>query len=901
VHPPRAAEYQKVTQLSQIGRSTATTLTTIAAVLGQRVGEVDPQAAKVLSFTDNRQDASLQAGHFNDFIQISRIRSALYRALQRHGQLDHTRLTKAVLEAMDIAPEEYARDVSRTEGPGSVRARQALEKLVEYRLYEDLRRSWRVAQPNLEQAGLLVVDFEDWDAFAQDDAHWLGRWREIPAEQRAEWGRAILHHFRRELAIDAQVLSEEAQDDLRRQVEQELRWPWNLSERGTTLTQSAIFVDRVPDRNGRVVRERSYGARSILARYLRHASKWDGQRLDEEAYLELVEDLWQSLRGHYLAEVRASGHLKGWQLKASSLIWRLGSGNPAPPDPVRTRWTPSPRWEQETRQANRYFAQLYQGGATGFQKLEGREHTGQVPGHLRQEREEAFREGQLPVLFCSPTMELGIDISDLSVVHLRNVPPTPTNYAQRSGRAGRGGQAALVVTFAGARNPHDRYFFQRQREMVAGKVIPARFDLYNRDLIQAHIQAMWLAAVGLKVGDHMDEILDLDQHPELPLREEVARQMGLSPAARAALEEQAVHVLQPLLDLSAAPWLTSEWIRRVIEEAPGTFNQAFDRWRTLYRLAWKQRQEADAAVARPARGVSRAQRERNRQWARRQRDNAERELQLLRNEGPDAEESEFYPYRYLASEGFLPGYNFPRIPVRALVQVGGDLHVISRPGFIAVSEFGPHNRVYHEGRQHEVYRIELAAASDDSGSLFQAAKICTICGYWQSDLQADVCEQCGATFAQGGAEYLDRLLAMPTVRTREMWRITANEEDRFRHGYRLTVAYRQIPDTEHREGTVVDAEGKPLMEVRYLAHAELYRINRGWTRSREDGFTLDTAKGVWQKPRGEQAEETEEAELEAQPRWERGVQLYVKESRNLLLLHLPEPPRPDPREGDFVL
>ena len=52
----------------------------------------------------------------------------------------------------------------------------------------------------------------------------------------------------------------------------------------------------------------------------------------------------------------------------------------------------------------------------------------------------------LPVLFCSPTMELGVDISALNAVYLRNVPPTPANYAQRSGRAGRSGRGRSCRT-----------------------------------------------------------------------------------------------------------------------------------------------------------------------------------------------------------------------------------------------------------------------------------------------------------------------------------------------------------------------------------------------------------------------------------------------------------------------
>ena len=62
---------------------------------------------------------------------------------------------------------------------------------------------------------------------------------------------------------------------------------------------------------------------------------------------------------------------------------------------------------------------------------------------------------------CSPTMELGVDIKTLNVVNMRNVPPTPANYAQRSGRAGRQRQPAIVYTYCSAGSPHDQFFFDR--------------------------------------------------------------------------------------------------------------------------------------------------------------------------------------------------------------------------------------------------------------------------------------------------------------------------------------------------------------------------------------------------------------------------------------------------------
>ena len=64
----------------------------------------------------------------------------------------------------------------------------------------------------------------------------------------------------------------------------------------------------------------------------------------------------------------------------------------------------------------------------------------------------------------------------------------------------------------------------------------------------------------------------------------------------------------------------------------------------------------------------------------------------------------------------MPGYNFPRLPISAYVparrQRGYD-EFISRPRFLALSEFGPRALIYHEGARYRVYKVNLDFGADD--------------------------------------------------------------------------------------------------------------------------------------------------------------------------------------------
>lgn len=881
----QASDFGKLATLGSEGRSTATTVLSLATVLHLRKAELPKEAQKLLSFTDNRQDASLQAGHFNDFVQTGLLRSAVYRAVAAAGEtgLRHDQLTQRVFDALGLSLSEYASNPEVKFGAKHDTDR-ALRDVLGYRIYRDLLRGWRITAPNLEQVDLLRIDYESLGELCRDDKEWQRTHPALlgaPPEVRERVAKVLLDYLRRELAIKVDYLNQDFQERMRQASSSRLIAPWALEE-NERLEYARVAYPR--SRTPGETREAVYiSPRGGFGQYLRRSNTFPGlgYALKMEDCQDIIQHLLRVLSVAGLVElVEPEGN--GYQVVAASFIWRPGDGSQPSGDPLRVRLR-----ESALREANRFFTEFYRFTAQNLGGIEAREHTAQVPSEEREQREADFREGRLPVLYCSPTMELGVDISTLNVVNLRNVPPTPANYAQRSGRAGRSGSPALVFTYASSGNSHDQYFFRRPRLMVAGVVTPPRLDLSNEELIRSHLQAIWLAATGADLGRSLAEILEVEgDEPTLALRPSVRNDLQRPAAVQDALA-RAGRVLADLMpELERAPWYTPEWLSNVLAQAFSRFEEACGRWRTLFRAAREQFQVQSKVILDASRG------EQEKAQARRLRSEAESQLKLL-TDTSELAQSDFYSYRYFASEGFLPGYSFPRLPLSAFIParrtVGGRDDFLSRPRFLAITEFGPFSTLYYEGSKYVINRVILPPGSEQELRT-TAVKRCELCGYLHPVDAAggpDLCVRCGAELPRPRGN----LLRMHNVSTVRRERINSDEEERQRLGYQVLTGISFPPHGAQPafQSAQVFREGRLLAELTFSQAAAIWRMNLGWAQRKnkaDEGFLLDPERGAWLK-RPSDPDELDEQNPASRP----AVQVipYVEDRKNALLLR-PEPP-----------
>ena len=839
-------DWSKLSKIGGEGRSTATTVLSYENIVNMDEDGTASSERKVMTFVDARQDAALQSGHFNDIVNIGKIRGAIWNAVSSQDEpVDSIRIGRLTFEALGLKPEEYI------DKPARGLKLQALEKVfikfLETRIYDDLAGNWTVIMPNLEDCGLLQINYQylHEEIFGVNGGERLYDIPELEGlsdEDKETFLIQIFDYFRHRGCIYTDSRTENVVADLTKTVREKMRAPWSLGDNEDIEASHYLYLVKPGRQRNRRITTVSGGPRSKLASFIKDYLRNHTGRIlaNDEEYINYASALFANL-DNYISLEEETGL---YQLNYDSLLWCKGDEQNVRPDLTHRRSLDSKPIRKEP---NTYFQNFYKkiGNNTGV--MEAKDHTGQVPKEERQKREQEFREGKFPILYCSPTMELGIDISDLSIVGMRNVPPTPANYTQRAGRAGRSGQAALIYTYCRPRNSHENYYLRRPDKMVSGEVKAPRMELVNEELLSSHLHSTILSLYPIpEMSEGIAALVNYDNLDHITLKDEVRHHLFLSDEMKAKIKSTFLEVIDDKFFkermAEARPrWFTDNWINNKLNLYEYDFDKALDRWRALYKSAQSDILDATSIINNRTYGES-SQEKRDAHTKLKRAENL-RDLLLGGNNLRNREENEFYPYRYFASEGFLPGYNFTKLPLRSTLQYKNDnVETLSRARSLAIREFGPQNIIYNNGSKFRVRRMMLTGDTHPHTFIYNPHT-----GYVNKD-EENASHQVDIITGepmQGNTQRIGGTCIMAgDMIAYEEDKITCQEEERSRESYK-TDTYFACDDPASISESELKLGDTHLANIKYIPSCRITYILSSKNDAHGNGFPFDTLTGEW--------------------------------------------------------
>jgi DEAD/DEAH box helicase domain-containing protein len=122
------------------------------------------------------------------------------------------------------------------------------------------------------------------------------------------------------------------------------------------------------------------------------------------------------------------------------------------------------------------------------------EHSAQIDGARLRSYEDLFKRGEINVLSCSTTMEMGVDIGGISGVAMNNAPPSPANFLQRAGRAGRRGEPVTMSFTLCKADPHGQAVFNKPTWPFETPIFVPRVSLHSTRIVRRHVHSLLLSS-----------------------------------------------------------------------------------------------------------------------------------------------------------------------------------------------------------------------------------------------------------------------------------------------------------------------------------------------------------------------------------------------------------------------
>jgi DEAD/DEAH box helicase domain-containing protein len=529
-------------------------------------------------------------------------------------------------------------------------------------------------------------------------------------------------------------------------------------------------------------------------------------------------------------------------------------------------------YEQVIPEAADWWARRFSHG--DLRRVIAAEHTGLLDRQEREALERRFKDKKPRpwfenLLSATPTLEMGVDIGDLSSVLLCSVPPNQASFLQRMGRAGRRDGNAMTTTLADGNSPHDLYFFAETEEMISGEVAPPGVFLQAAEVLRRQLFAFcmddWVSgltnanALPDKTSHALDAIeqAKYDRFPAIFCDHVLKNEQRLFDGFMALLGKDVDDVVRArLLDFIQGQG-EADGLRTRLTKALEELVEE----RKTYK---KRKDELDKAK-------TKAQQKPQDEATKNEIDELLRERDAMLERIKELNSRDLL--NTLTDAGLIPNYAFPESGIQlksVLWRKRGDdepgqgayvalaTQKYERPAQSALSEFAPENRFYANQRRVEIDQINMNLAKAEDW------RFCPACHHMQNlTVESDAhstCPRCGDPMWSDGGQKRTLLRFRQAIANSNDTdvRIDDSSEDR-EPKYYVRQLMTDFQPTHIREAWQIPTGGTPFgfefisrVTFRDVNFGELAKPGEAFKvadkESQRPGFRLCKHCGMVQKP-----------------------------------------------------